>query len=135
MTFTERAGAAPGNDHGSRQTAEQPGQRYSMTGIKRAGARLVNLVALAEAILQVVAAKPPCVQSAEVVGPLPEIDEGQEEQQATEQAEDLVLEPGQQHLIELGLSGPFQPSYLFTRTGLTASVLPGWDNLSSRCTP
>lgn len=25
--------------------------------------------------------------------------------------------------------------YLFTRTGLTASVLPGWDNLSSRCTP
>lgn len=106
-----------------------------MTGIKRAGARLVNLVALAEAILQVVAAKPPCVQSAEVVGPLPEIDEGQEEQQATEQAEDLVLEPGQQHLIELGLSGPFQPSYLFTRTGLTASVLPGWDNLSSRCTP
>ncbi|MCR3895489.1 VPA1267 family protein, partial [Aeromonas caviae] len=24
--------------------------------------------------------------------------------------------------------------YLFTRTGLTASVLPGWDNLSSRCT-
>ncbi|GJA34756.1 hypothetical protein KAM342_44460 [Aeromonas caviae] len=26
-------------------------------------------------------------------------------------------------------------SYLFTRTGLTASVLPGWDNLSSRCTP
>lgn len=27
------------------------------------------------------------------------------------------------------------PAYLFTRTGLTASVLPGWDNLSSRCTP
>ncbi|GKR07596.1 hypothetical protein KAM463_31610 [Aeromonas caviae] len=27
------------------------------------------------------------------------------------------------------------PRYLFTRTGLTASVLPGWDNLSSRCTP
>lgn len=27
------------------------------------------------------------------------------------------------------------PQYLFTRTGLTASVLPGWDNLSSRCTP
>ena len=27
------------------------------------------------------------------------------------------------------------PVYLFTRTGLTASVLPGWDNLSSRCTP
>ena len=26
-------------------------------------------------------------------------------------------------------------AYLFTRTGLTASVLPGWDNLSSRCTP
>ena len=26
-------------------------------------------------------------------------------------------------------------TYLFTRTGLTASVLPGWDNLSSRCTP
>ncbi|MFM4795361.1 hypothetical protein ACEUCS_03330 [Aeromonas caviae] len=71
-----------------------------MTGIKRAGARLVNLVALAEAILQVVAAKPPCVQSAEVVGPLPEIDERQEKQQA----EDLVLEPGQQHLVELGMS-------------------------------
>ncbi|MGU5726913.1 hypothetical protein ACV1C1_20355, partial [Aeromonas caviae] len=28
-----------------------------------------------------------------------------------------------------------QLGYLFTRTGLTASVLPGWDNLSSRCTP
>lgn len=32
----------------------------------------------------------------------------------------------------LGLVGEW---YLFTRTGLTASVLPGWDNLSSRCTP
>ena len=29
----------------------------------------------------------------------------------------------------------FEVTYLFTRTGLTASVLPGWDNLSSRCTP
>ncbi|MFQ2570959.1 hypothetical protein ACK3Z8_06885 [Aeromonas caviae] len=29
----------------------------------------------------------------------------------------------------------FIERYLFTRTGLTASVLPGWDNLSSRCTP
>lgn len=29
----------------------------------------------------------------------------------------------------------FNTMYLFTRTGLTASVLPGWDNLSSRCTP
>ncbi|BBQ27443.1 hypothetical protein WP2W18C05_36590 [Aeromonas sp. WP2-W18-CRE-05] len=33
--------------------------------------------------------------------------------------------------FELEVSG----QYLFTRTGLTASVLPGWDNLSSRCTP
>ncbi|BDN89108.1 hypothetical protein KAM471c_29230 [Aeromonas caviae] len=30
---------------------------------------------------------------------------------------------------------PIIYAYLFTRTGLTASVLPGWDNLSSRCTP
>lgn len=30
---------------------------------------------------------------------------------------------------------PEELRYLFTRTGLTASVLPGWDNLSSRCTP
>ncbi|QXC35200.1 Cro/Cl family transcriptional regulator [Aeromonas sp. FDAARGOS 1407] len=30
---------------------------------------------------------------------------------------------------------PSGQQYLFTRTGLTASVLPGWDNLSSRCTP
>ena len=31
--------------------------------------------------------------------------------------------------------GEWLRRYLFTRTGLTASVLPGWDNLSSRCTP
>ena len=34
-------------------------------------------------------------------------------------------------LVRYGLA----ERYLFTRTGLTASVLPGWDNLSSRCTP
>ncbi|MGU5651155.1 hypothetical protein ACV1DG_22340, partial [Aeromonas hydrophila] len=32
------------------------------------------------------------------------------------------------------MNGEVKKSYLFTRTGLTASVLPGWDNLSSRCT-
>lgn len=32
-------------------------------------------------------------------------------------------------------AGAVLGTYLFTRTGLTASVLPGWDNLSSRCTP
>ncbi len=35
----------------------------------------------------------------------------------------------------LKLIGKVTELYLFTRTGLTASVLPGWDNLSSRCTP
>ena len=35
--------------------------------------------------------------------------------------------------VTASFSGLF--GYLFTRTGLTASVLPGWDNLSSRCTP
>lgn len=34
-----------------------------------------------------------------------------------------------------GVSPEDFEQYLFTRTGLTASVLPGWDNLSSRCTP
>lgn len=34
-----------------------------------------------------------------------------------------------------GETGRVVFGYLFTRTGLTASVLPGWDNLSSRCTP
>ena len=35
----------------------------------------------------------------------------------------------------VALRALFVRGYLFTRTGLTASVLPGWDNLSSRCTP
>ncbi len=38
-------------------------------------------------------------------------------------------------LLRLAYHPALQPGYLFTRTGLTASVLPGWDNLSSRCTP
>lgn len=40
--------------------------------------------------------------------------------------------------MALSVSGTYikpDVEYLFTRTGLTASVLPGWDNLSSRCTP
>ncbi|MFQ2833193.1 hypothetical protein ACK3YH_20650, partial [Aeromonas caviae] len=37
--------------------------------------------------------------------------------------------------VVYGLQGGTRDTYLFTRTGLTASVLPGWDNLSSRCTP
>ena len=40
-----------------------------------------------------------------------------------------------EHLYLAGRSGEEYRGYLFTRTGLTASVLPGWDNLSSRCTP
>lgn len=38
-------------------------------------------------------------------------------------------------LAELLVNSRALAVYLFTRTGLTASVLPGWDNLSSRCTP
>ena len=41
----------------------------------------------------------------------------------------------QQKVAELGFAQLMEQMYLFTRTGLTASVLPGWDNLSSRCTP
>ena len=37
--------------------------------------------------------------------------------------------------LEAPLDDQGTTEYLFTRTGLTASVLPGWDNLSSRCTP
>ena len=43
------------------------------------------------------------------------------------------------HLVKFGKQSETivleRQRYLFTRTGLTASVLPGWDNLSSRCTP
>lgn len=38
-------------------------------------------------------------------------------------------------IIGSGTVSNYDRRYLFTRTGLTASVLPGWDNLSSRCTP
>ncbi|GKR38212.1 hypothetical protein KAM471_39760 [Aeromonas caviae] len=38
-------------------------------------------------------------------------------------------------LVLVGCGQKEENKYLFTRTGLTASVLPGWDNLSSRCTP
>ncbi|MBL0551333.1 hypothetical protein JD551_20565 [Aeromonas caviae] len=38
-------------------------------------------------------------------------------------------------IVESGMKTIKLNVYLFTRTGLTASVLPGWDNLSSRCTP
>ena len=71
-------------------------------GVRPARGR--TLVAVAEAKLQVMAEQLPLVQMTQATRPLSEIDEGQEEQQATEQAEDLVLEPGQQHLVELGMS-------------------------------
>lgn len=40
-----------------------------------------------------------------------------------------------QEQVDLDFDFTMAFQYLFTRTGLTASVLPGWDNLSSRCTP
>ncbi|MGS4240128.1 DUF262 domain-containing protein [Serratia marcescens] len=43
----------------------------------------------------------------------------------------IAVLDGQQRMTALNIG----LRYLFTRTGLTASVLPGWDNLSSRCTP
>ena len=54
-------------------------------------------------------------------------------QQQTQSA--LYQDMSFEERLQLLLSHELVQRYLFTRTGLTASVLPGWDNLSSRCTP
>lgn len=46
-----------------------------------------------------------------------------------------VIDMSDKKFLELFEESEEIRMYLFTRTGLTASVLPGWDNLSSRCTP